>query len=934
MALSSINISDFKGLYNQPNSFSLVPPGALEVANNVVFTQDGVVKKRRGYQELTLTASHLLVNSRSMFSYGSTYLYAMCLAKLVRIDPNAGDSTTIAGSYTASSSYTPHAAQASKSAYITGSDRIWKLEEESATLISAGIPPGLDVGITLSTNTGILNSDKIVGYRVVFGRKDYNSVKVVGAPSQLTTVTNPKVSATWSQALLVVTVTSVAHGLSTNDLVTTTEAATGYINVTDKAVTVTGADTFTYTVATSASTSGSFYWGVYKKPTLSITVPASLQASTSHFYQIYRTSQVAVSVGSVSDDGQLVYEANTPGTASITYADEVNDIFRGADLYTNPNQNGIQSAAFEPPVARDIAAFRDCIFLANLEGRQSKLISLITTTAASFAAGNTITIDSVVFEASTSSPTSEGGSAFATPNTTTNWEYGGLNGSSRAYFKLTAPSGSVSVSQSIDATAKSLCRAINRRSSSTVYALYISGPDDAPGQIRLLYKTGSTAFNTTGSFASSAPAAFSPDLNGVTVASDPDVAAGSVAFSKTQEPEAFPLANRLFVGNANVGISRIVPLQDSLIVLKKGDGVWKVTGDGPSNFAVTQIDATLSCLSPDSVVAVNNQVFFLSNQGIVALTEQGAQVVSRQIENVIQPILGSGYLLANTYAAGYESERQYALTTILPSGSEAGVCYVYNLVTQTWATSDEYFRAGIVAPSLDKMCFITSADAFLRERKSFDSLDYTGRSYDATVDSVPSTTSIQINITGAPSISVGDCFVGTGSTSINKVIAVSSATAPYPTVTFLNVHGLSAAGTGTFYKAITSTLRTAPQTLGDVNVWKQFSEFKVSLRSGLTTKMTFSFRCDNALGASSTDWATQYSGTGWGYNFGASWGGASTSSIFETQGSESIRTYIPLNQSRGTFIQADVTHTVAGEDMIIQSFGFSGRMINSTKTTR
>jgi hypothetical protein len=467
-----------------------------------------------------------------------------------------------------------------------------------------------------------------------------------------------------------------------------------------------------------------------------------------------------------------------------------------------------------------------------------------------------------------------------------------------------------------------------------VYALYLSGPDDAPGQIRLLYKTGSTAFNTTGSFASSSPAAFSPDLNGVTVASEPDVAAGSLAFSKTQEPEAFPLTNRLFVGNASVGISRIVALQDSLVILKKGDGVWKVTGDGPSNFTVTQIDATLSCLSPDSVVAVNNQVFFLSNQGIVALTEQGAQVVSRQIENIIQPILGNAYMLANTYGAGYESERQYALTTVLPGGSEAEVCYIYNLVTQTWSTSSELFRAGLVAPALDRMCFLTSADAFLRERKSFDALDYTGRSYSATVDSVPSTTSIQINIAGAPSISVGDCFVGTGSTSINKVVSVNSATAPYPTVTFLNVHGLSAAGTGTFYKAITSTLRTAPQTLGDVNKWKHFADFKVSLRSGLTTKMTFSFRCDNALGASSTDWATQYSGNGWGFNWAASWGGTSTSSIFETQGSESIRTYIPLNQSRGTFIQADVSHSVAGEDMIIQSFGFSGRMISSTKTTR
>jgi hypothetical protein len=128
--------------------------------------------------------------------------------------------------------------------------------------------------------------------------------------------------------------------------------------------------------------------------------------------------------------------------------------------------------------------------------------------------------------------------------------------------------------------------------------------------------------------------------------------------------------------------------------------------------------------------------------------------------------------------------------------------------------------------------------------------------------------------------------------------------------------------------------RTAPQALGDVNKAKHFSEFKVTMRSGLTSKMTFSFRCDNQLASESTTWTTQYTGNGWGFNWGAAWGGASTTSIFETQGSETIRTYVPLNQSRGTFIQAEIQHSVAGEDLIMQAFGFTGRIINSTKTVR
>lgn len=936
----SINIGDFKGLYNQPNSFSLVPPGALEVAQNVVFTQDGVMRKARGFAELDMSVSALPVSAKTLFPYGTTYLYIICPTKLIKLDPSTGSTDNVipsaldGGAFSASTAYTPHAAQISGNAYITGETRIWKLET-TTDVLTAGIPPGLDAAITLSTNAGILGPDKIVGYRVVFGRTDANENKVVGAPSQLTTITNPLTAATWAQtASTSIVVTSTAHGLSVNDLVTISEAATAYVNGEDFVVTAVTTNTFTYTCSTSGTTSGSLEWGVYRKPTLSVTVPSRIATSTSFFYQIYRTSQVATSVGSVSDDGQLVYEAATPGTSSITFVDEVNEIFRGADLYTNPYQSGIQSAAFEPPVAKDVAVFRDCLFLGNIEGRQSKVISLITTLSSSFAGGNTITIDGIVYEATTSAPASEGGSAASTPNTSTTWEYGGTSAGSRSYFRLKAPSGSVSVSTSIEDTAKSLCRAINRRSSGTVYALYISGPDDSPGQIRLLYKTGSTAFNITGSFASSSPAAFSPDLNGVTVASEPDVAAGSVAFSKTQEPEAFPLANRLLIGNSSSAVLRLIPLQDSLIILKQGDGVWKVTGDGPSNFSVTQIDATLNCVAANSAVALNNQVFFLSNQGIVALTEQGAQVVSRQIENIIQPILGNTNLAASTFAVAYESERQYRLTTLLPGGTEAEVVYIFNIVTQTWSTSTEQFVCGVVAPSSDKLCLMTSDDEFLRERKTFDALDYTGRSYSATADSIVSTTQFQLNITGAPSIAVGDCFVKTGSITINKVLSVDTATTPYPTVTCLDVHGLSAADTGTFYKSIPSVARTAPQALGDVNKAKHFSEFKVTMRSGLTSKMTFSFRCDNQLASESTTWTTQYTGNGWGFNWGAAWGGASTTSIFETQGSETIRTYVPLNQSRGTFIQAEIQHSVAGEDLIMQAFGFTGRIINSTKTVR
>ena len=123
--------------------------------------------------------------------------------------------------------------------------------------------------------------------------------------------------------------------------------------------------------------------------------------------------------------------------------------------------------------------------------------------------------------------------------------------------------------------------------------------------------------------------------------------------------------------------------------------------------------------------------------------------------------------------------------------------------------------------------------------------------------------------------------------------------------------------------------------MGDVNVWKQFSEFKVSLRNSSCSKLTFSFFNDNGIASDSVEWLSQNtSGAGWNYNWGSDWDGASTSSIASTQSSEAIRTYIPMQQSRGTYLQAQMVHTSAGEEMLIQSVGVTGRVFNSSKTTR
>lgn len=931
----SVNINAFRGLFLSPNSFNgeMVPPGGFEVAQNVVIKSDGIISKRRGFSLLTASA----VTPRSLVEYNSELLL-LHNSVLAQLNTSTGALTSISGAVTLSSSYTPRTAQLNGNLYITGSSKIYKCESTSLPILNSGIPPGLDLTVTLSDNSGILTPNYVTGYRALFGRKDASGNKVVGAPSELTTVSNPYVSATYSSSGTTVTVTKTSHGYANLDTVVVANATDDKCNG-SWTITYINANSFSYTcLVAPTTTTGSLSMGVFKKPTVELTIPSGL--STEHFYTLYRCSEVTSAVGSVVEDHKQIYEANLSSAqisaGKITFVDTVAELFKGAYLYTNPNQEGIASKNYEPPIGQDLCAFKNCLFIANIEGKSSKAFNLVSTVAGDFASGNYITVtQSAVtkrYVATTTAPTP---GATGTINST-NWDYGTVDTNGYSYFYLQSPSGSLGVSASIENSAKSLCKAINRHSTASVYAYYSSGASDAPGGFRLVSKATGLSFTISGVQAAAANNPFLPNLNAVTVTSEDDDKQATIAFSKLQEPEAFPLGNRLPVGAQSSPIQRIIPLQDAIIVLKRDDGVWKITGDSPSNFSVSQIDGTLKCVASDSVVTLNNQVIMLSNQGVASISEQGASVVSRPIENVIQPILGSAYVNIESTGLAYESERCYYLCTITPSATTANVVYVYNLTTNAWTTSDELFYAGQVFFADDKAYLISINNEVIKERKSYDKLDYCGRSFAATIHSVPSTTTAQINITTNPTISIGDCFVKAGSTTINRVLSVDTTTSPYPTVTFANIHGLSAADTGTYYNSITSVVKTVPQFAGDINKWKQWQEFKVTLRNNSCSKLLMRFYNDNGIASDSTTWLSQNSSSqGWGYNWGNSWGGGhSTASESTTGSAEQIRTLIPLAQHRGTYLQAQIEHSSAGEELVIQGFGFQVKTTPSVKTTR
>jgi hypothetical protein len=148
-----------------------------------------------------------------------------------------------------------------------------------------------------------------------------------------------------------------------------------------------------------------------------------------------------------------------------------------------------------------------------------------------------------------------------------------------------------------------------------VYGYYVSSYSDLPGKMVLEERgIGGTSFSI---ICSAHGSAFNPSLptSGVTVSSSNDANKHYIAFSKYQQPEAVPYVQSIPVGSSVFGIDRILPLRDSLIILKK-DGVFRLVGTDKTSFSIIPLDTTAPVISADSAVVLNNSVVSLTSQGV------------------------------------------------------------------------------------------------------------------------------------------------------------------------------------------------------------------------------------------------------------------------------------------------------------------------------
>lgn len=468
-----------------------------------------------------------------------------------------------------------------------------------------------------------------------------------------------------------------------------------------------------------------------------------------------------------------------------------------AELYTNPTQEGESQANSRPPLSGDVALFKNFIFFADNTQYRSLSFALVapakladgdtltvageiyefysdtlnqtvgnkistdpattstyvevTHTGHGFQANDVINVISVVgisgiaagqytISAVPTANTFRFGTGATGSGTVTYEGLEAANGN-RIVTLTTAsslssyPTNQTTLAESIDASARALVKAINRNAAATVYAQYVSAIDEAPGNILLTAKDLDAAAYAITASSTTAGEAFSPDLptSGTTVSDSQTVAPNELLVSKYLEPEAVPIVNVFPIGSKAARILRIAALRDSLIVLKE-DGIFRLNGDSPSNYVVTQLDGTVILKATNSVAVLNNSVFALTNQGVVQISDTSVRIISRQIEPLLTSVFQNQNLDAYTFGLAYESERLYLLSTIAPNSTpqQANVTYIYHYLTETWTTwsgAQVVNFAGVISATEDKAYLVTAANRAIvtKERKNQTKIDYTGQ---------------------------------------------------------------------------------------------------------------------------------------------------------------------------------------------------------------
>ena len=604
--------------------------------------------------------------------------------------------------------------------------------------------------------------------------------------------------------------------------------------------------------------------GATRDVSLTFTIPEDI--TTDYFFQVYRSAQTSVLATEPDDELQLVYEENpTSGEITaklITFTDSTPDSLKGASLYTNESQEGILEGNLQPPFAKDLVAFRNHMFYLNTKTLHRRFLTMIS--AGFTATTDTITIAGTTYTAETAEDASAG-------------EFEIFTGGTPA--------------ENIEDTAKSLVRVINRyATNTTVYAYYVSGFAELPGQILIENRDiNGSQFSVTAS-STSVGDKFDPELptSGTSVSSSNEENVNRVYISKLSQPEGVPLLSFLDVGNARDEIIRGLPLTDGIVIFKE-DGVWKITGTDRGNFEVNIIDPTVIIKGAETAQVVDNNAYCMSDQGVVAANLNGVAIVSRAIDKDILFLLPFSSFDTLAYGTSYNSESLYILGVQTAStDTTVTQLLVYNTKTRDWTRWVKSYVHGIVSKRDDKLYFGQTDNTTRQERKDRSSTDFADDEFAVTIDSIADPV---LTLASVTNVSVG-MTIKQGANAQSKItgisgldVTVEDALLPWTT------------GAATVYTAINQKVEWNLIAGGNPGIYKQWYDIVYIFLNAGFSAITQKAKSHFSQGFTSTTIQANLTAQWGNFGFGDEvWGGT-------FGGSQPLHTYLPRDSQIAHWIQ-------------------------------
>lgn len=923
MAEAQVLNLEIKGLYTSPNNLSGAPQGALSRAENLVVIAKNLAVSRNGQTQFGQPLSVGADQINKIFNYSSS-LIVNYDNSMAYDSSGEGDFVNYSGTWEAfQAGYKMRSLETQKNFYFNTSQGVYKLDSLTSTPVPAGAPEALGGTGALTGSSGFLVNDSSVAYRILWGYTDLNMNLILGAPSQRIIVSNSSggtrdvnltalipdgVSTSYFYQLYRSLGTAAAADEPTDELQLVQQGNPTAGQIASKSITI--LDNTPYSLMRTALYTNPSQQGIENA---NLQPPACLDMDVFKNCSFYANTsskqRLSIALLTAGLPGLGYYVDATVGTTNgspnlTTIADTTNlrvgmrvvgtGIPTDTRILQITGANTVTMTKNATATASVSVEFQDRLTIANVDYWAGSAANISTNTffvQTGSTPGDNIdqTALSLIQIINTSASNTQvyafytsgiedlpgqffiqerqiGGDPFVATSTA-GTSFSPVLPEQYAITGNTAANPTVVTSTAHGLTTGDQITIYQSNSTPSIdgtYTVTVLTADtfSIPVDVSVLGTTGYWILATS------------------VVTSTSERTPNRVFLSKQGQAESVPIYRFFDVGAANFPIQRCIALRDAIIFLK-GDGIWKISGETFENMTVSLLDGTVFLKGPETAVAFNNQIFCMTTQGVVAISDSGVRIISVPIEDRLRQLSSELYPFFSTasFGVGYESERLYMLFTVTETTDEfATQAFVFNSLSESWTLWTMNRTCGVVNPTVGKL-FMGETDTgqVMIERKTYTNDDFADQQYDVLITAVNSTT--EIELFSVAFVEVGMTLIQNGRNciieEINGLVVTVSA-----------VNGLQV-GAAIVYEPILNVMEWHPIDAENPGILKQYSEAVFFFKNAAFREIEAEFATNISIVSEAVPIANN-TGTGYGvlpWGTGP-WGGA-------LGGAAALRTYVP-----------------------------------------